>query len=77
MQPAYDAGDELDLRRYLGVLRRKFTIIVTMLLLVAIAIAMSFAQTPTYAATAGVLLRGRTSEQIVGPDVHIGLAPAL
>ena len=69
MQPAYDAGDELDLRDYLGVLRRrKLTIIVTTALLVAIAVGISLAQTPIYEATAEVLLRQRTSEQIFSPD---------
>jgi len=60
---------ELELRDYLGVLRRrKGVIALTVLIVVAAALAYSYLQTPVYEATAEVLVRPRTSEQILNPN---------
>ncbi|MGH9183035.1 MAG: Wzz/FepE/Etk N-terminal domain-containing protein [Acidimicrobiales bacterium] len=58
---AQDAA-ELDLRRYLGILRRrKATIVVTVLVMVAGAVGVSLLQTPVYQGEARLLLRGTDS----------------
>jgi tyrosine-protein kinase len=60
---------ELELRDYLGVLRRrKGVIALTVLIVVAAALAYSYLQTPVYEGTAEVLVRPRTSESIVNPN---------
>ena len=65
----YDEPDELDLRAYLEVIRRRKGIIVlTTLLVVGAALAASLFQTPVYAATSEVLLQSRPSERIFNPQ---------
>jgi polysaccharide biosynthesis transport protein len=62
---------ERELRDYLRVLqRRKTTIALTTLVIVGAALAFSFLQTPIYEGTAEVLVRPRTSEQVVTPNAN-------
>jgi succinoglycan biosynthesis transport protein ExoP len=69
MQPFDDEVDTLELRDYLAVLRRrKLTVVLTTLAVMATALAVSFVQTPVYAAETTLLLRPRTSEQIFAPE---------
>ena len=59
--------DELDLRHYLDVVRRrKWTIIVVAALVTVVAVILSLSQTPRYRATAEVLLQGDDAEQRLG-----------
>ncbi len=61
--PTFD-GDELELRDYLAVLRRrKLIIILTTVAVIVLALAYSFIQTPVYAASAEVLLEDRASDR--------------
>ncbi|QYG92344.1 polysaccharide biosynthesis tyrosine autokinase [Iamia sp. SCSIO 61187] len=58
--------DELELRDYLAVLnRRRLTIALTTLIVVVLALVYSFLQTPTYRATAEVLLQGENAEDLL------------
>jgi succinoglycan biosynthesis transport protein ExoP len=69
MQPFDDEVDTLELRDYLAVLRRrKLTVVLTTLAVVATALAVSFVQTPIYAAETELLLRPLPSEQIYTPE---------
>jgi polysaccharide biosynthesis transport protein len=62
---------EIELRDYLRVLRRrKWTIALTALIVVALALAYSFVQSPVYEATAEVLVRPRTSEQLLNANAN-------
>lgn len=71
MLPQDAAEAELDLRDYLQVIRRRKGIIVlTVLIALAVALALSAAQTPRYAAVAKLLIRPRSSE-----TVFTGAAP--
>ena len=66
MQPA-DVADELDLRHYLDVLkRRRLVVVAAVIVVVAIAMGLTLRQTPRYAAKSEVLLRQSTSEEILG-----------
>ncbi|HVL03556.1 MAG TPA: Wzz/FepE/Etk N-terminal domain-containing protein, partial [Acidimicrobiales bacterium] len=61
--------DELELRDYLVVLRRRWvTVVATVVATVVVALAVSFLQTPVYEASATLLLQSRTSEQIFAPE---------
>ena len=71
MHPQAPPGDDdvLELRDYLAVLRRRRTIVaVTTLATVAVALLVSFLQTPVYQASTEVLLRARNSEQLFSPE---------
>jgi uncharacterized protein involved in exopolysaccharide biosynthesis len=70
MAPApADTNTELELRDYLGVLRRRKGIIfLTTVIVVGLALALSLTQRPVYSASTEVLLQSRTSEQILNPD---------
>lgn len=62
---------ELELRDYLNVLRRrKGLIALTVLIVVAAALVYSYLQTPVYQSTAEVLVRPRTSQQILTPNAN-------
>jgi polysaccharide biosynthesis transport protein len=64
-----EATRELELRDYLSVLRRrKGVIALTVVVVAGAALAFSYLQTPVYEATAEVLIRPRTSEQILTPN---------
>jgi succinoglycan biosynthesis transport protein ExoP len=68
---------ELELRDYLSVLRRRKGVIgLTVLVVVGVALAFSYLQTPVYEATAEVLVRPRTSEQILAPNADRSQAAA-
>ncbi len=61
--------DELDLRAYLGVLRRRWRwIAASVILVVALALAVSFQQSATYQATAEVLIRQRSTESLFNEE---------
>ncbi len=61
--------DELELSDYLTVLRRrKLTIALTAIVVVAAALVYSFLQTPAYRATAEVLLREESTQDIIAGD---------
>lgn len=61
--------DELELRDYLVVLRRRWvTVVATVVATVVVALAVSFLQTPVYEASATLLLRSLGSEQIFAPE---------
>jgi capsular exopolysaccharide synthesis family protein len=63
------ARDDLDLRDYLAVIRRRRWLIAAILAAVlAVTLAVTFLQTPMYRATAEVLLRPRATEQLLSPD---------
>lgn len=65
MQATPDVED-LELRHYLGALRRrKISVLATVAVLVAAAFAYSKLQTPAYRASAYVLLQGRPAEQVL------------
>ena len=67
MQP-YDDVDTLELRDYLVVLRRrKLTVLLTVVAAVALALAVSFVQTPVYAGEAQLLLQTRPFEDPLDP----------
>lgn len=73
-EPLLD-DDELDLRDYIGVVRRrKLVIVVTVVVVVAAALAFSFLQTPSYRASAEVLLADRASDEVLNPDAGGGNA---
>jgi capsular exopolysaccharide synthesis family protein len=62
---------QLELRDYLSVLRRrKVVIVLTAFLVLGAALAYSYAQTPSYEATAEVLVRPRTTERIFTPNAN-------
>jgi polysaccharide biosynthesis transport protein len=66
------AEDQLDLRQYLNVLRRrKVPIIAVTLLVVGAALVASLLQTPIYEASAEVLLQERASERIFSADQQV------
>ena len=66
-----DARSEPDLREYARiVLRRKLTVFVSMAVVLAVSLAVSFFQTPKYAAKATVLLRTRTAPSLFGVAVQ-------
>ncbi|HEX7168296.1 MAG TPA: polysaccharide biosynthesis tyrosine autokinase [Acidimicrobiales bacterium] len=70
MLPQVEPTDELELRDYLRVLRRrKWTVLLTVVLVVAAALAVSFVQTPVYRASAELLLQPRSTESIFDPSV--------
>ncbi len=61
--------DEPGLREYIGVLRRRrFALIMPVLLIVCLATALSFFQSPVYLSGAKVLLQTRTSESLFDPN---------
>lgn len=63
------ADDELDLRAYVAVLRRRWRwVAVSVVVVVTAALGMSFQQSPTYQATAEVLLRQRSTESLFNDD---------
>jgi uncharacterized protein involved in exopolysaccharide biosynthesis len=67
MVPMEPADDELDLRHYLDVVnRRKWLIIAVTVLVAAVAVGLSLAQTPMYRATTQVLLQGDDAERRLG-----------
>ncbi len=67
----YDDEHTLELRDYLTVLRRrKLTVLATVVAVVASALAVSFVQTPVYAAETTLLLRTRPSEEIFAPEAQ-------
>jgi uncharacterized protein involved in exopolysaccharide biosynthesis len=62
-----EARSEPDLRDYARtVWRRKFTVLLSMCVVLGVSLAFSYAQTPKYAATATVLLRTRTAPSLFG-----------
>lgn len=64
-----DASSELELRDFLRVFRRrKGIIILTVLVIVAVALVASFLQTPVYAAKSRVLLQQRSTESLFDPN---------
>lgn len=66
---ADDAVEELELRDYLRVIRRrKWVIALVTLATVGAAIAASLVQTPVYQGTAEVLLQARATESLFDPD---------
>lgn len=65
-----EADSELELRDYLRVVRRrKWTILLVALLVVASAVAASATQTPIYRSSADILLQARTTESIFDPTI--------
>jgi succinoglycan biosynthesis transport protein ExoP len=67
--PPVEDPEEIELRDYLAVLRRrKWTVLLSVAVVVAAALAVSLAQTPVYQASADVLLQARSSEEIFSPD---------
>ena len=63
--------DALELRDYLAVLRRRRAIVaVTTAATVALALLVSFIQTPVYEASTTVLLQARDSEELFSPDAE-------
>ena len=65
----HDPTVETELRDYLRVLRRrKGTIILTTVLVVAVALATAFLQTPVYEGTAEILLQARTTDTLFDPS---------
>ena len=64
-----DDSQEIDLRDYLAVLRRrKWSVLLSVAVVVLAAVAASLVQNPVYEASADVLLQPRASEQIFSPD---------
>lgn len=62
-----ETADELDLRHYIDVLlRRKWAVVASVIVVVVVALALTIRQTPQYRASTEVLLRETTSEQILG-----------
>lgn len=62
-----EAADELDLRDYLQVLRRRKAIIaLSVVIVIGTALTLSYLQTPRYAATAKLLLRPRGAGAVFG-----------
>lgn len=62
-----ESADELDLRHYIDVLlRRKWAVIASVVVVVVVALALTVRQTPQYRASAEVLLRSSTAEEILG-----------
>lgn len=67
MEPMQDRS-ETDISEYLGVLRRRwFVVIGTMLLVVGIVAAVDFSKTPVYQASSQLLLQPKQSESIFAP----------
>lgn len=69
-----EAAGEPDLRYYLQVLRRrKLVIALSLAVVVAVALTLSFVQTPRYAATAKLLLKQRSSQSVFasGPQGYV------
>lgn len=61
--------DDFSLRQYLDVLRRRRWVLAgTVVVIVGVTMAYTYAQSPTYRATAAVLLQGTVSEDIFDPD---------
>ncbi len=72
-----EAAAEPDLRDYLQVLRRrKSTIALSVLVVLAVALIVSFLQTPRYAATAKVLLKSRNNQSVFGTESQVYVDPA-
>ena len=72
MQPMTDEEDELDLRHYVEVLRRrKMVVILATVLVTTLAVLVSLRQAPQYRATAEVLLQESEAEQILGPTADL------
>lgn len=70
--------DELELRDYLSVLRRrKLTIALTTLAVVTAALAYSFLQTPVYRATAEILLSPQSTQSLISGDEQMSAASQL
>jgi polysaccharide biosynthesis transport protein len=70
-------SDQLDLRDYLRVLRRRRWIIaITTLAVISAALAASFLQTPVYRGTAQVLLQPKTTESLFDPNTGQPADPA-
>lgn len=66
--PAETSEQELELRDYLGVIRRrKLTLLGAVVVVLAGAVVASLVQTPVYAATAEVLLQPRSTESLFNP----------
>lgn len=64
-----DVGDELDLKDYLRVVRRRKWLIVAVTIVVAgIALGISLVQTPVFQSQAELLLQARTSETLFDPN---------
>ncbi len=71
-------AQELDLRRYLGVLRRRAALIAVVVLgLVASALALSFLQTPIYEGEARVVLQPASRTSLFGSEMTAGVDPDL
>ncbi len=67
MEPMQDRS-ETDISEYLGVLRRRwFVVLGTMLLVVGIVAAIDFSKTPVYQASSQLLLQPKQSESIFAP----------
>lgn len=67
MEPMHDRS-ETDISEYLGVLRRRWFVVVgTMLLVVGVVAAMDFSKTPIYQASSQLLLQPKQSESIFSP----------
>lgn len=71
------APDGADIRAYLRVLdRRKLTIAITTLILVALALAYSFVKTPLYTASAQLLVPEKAATSALAPAASQGFLPA-
>lgn len=67
MEPMQDRT-ETDIGEYLGILRRRWFVVVgTMLLVVAVVAAIDFSKTPVYQASSQLLLQPKQSESIFSP----------
>jgi succinoglycan biosynthesis transport protein ExoP len=70
------AREAPELRDYLRVLRRRrSTVLLTICIVVGVALAVSFIQTPEYAATAEVRLQRRSTETLFDPNTGQALDP--
>jgi len=73
-----EAGGEPDLRDYLSILRRRKAVVAASIAVVlAVALGLSYLQTPMYAATAKLLLKPRVTQSVFGSDAQAnGVDPA-
>lgn len=72
-----EVAAEPDLRDYLQVLRRRKTVIVlSVVVVLGIALVLSYLQTPRYAATAKLLLKPRSNQSIFGSNAQSSGDPA-
>lgn len=73
----HEASAEPHLRDYLEVVRRRKTVIaMCVVVLLGIAMAVSYLQTPRYSATAKLLLKPRSSQSLFGSDSQTYVDPA-